>query len=221
MLVFAIGGGIAGLAGCLFTNWGGFISPTVFGLSQSAQIIIFVLVGGLGTLVGPILGAVAIEYLITLIGSQQTLNADLMLGVVLVAFVLLVPQGVVPVVRGVTQRLFQHRRGTALGEPEGRTAVTVPLLRSPTGLTMRFDGVTAVEAVDFALGEMELRCLIGPNGAGKSTFFKMLTGQLAPSAGTVVIPRPGHHRCEDPRDCPSRRRHQDAGAECVQRAVGA
>ena len=120
MLVFAIGGGIAGLAGCLFTNWGGFISPTVFGLSQSAQIIIFVLVGGLGTLVGPILGAVAIEYLITLIGSQQTLNADLMLGVVLVAFVLLVPQGVVPVVRGVTQRLFQHRRGTALGEPQGR-----------------------------------------------------------------------------------------------------
>ena len=64
LLVFAIGGGIAGLAGCLFTNWGGFISPTVFSLSQSAQIIILVLVGGLGTLIGPILGAVAIEYLI-------------------------------------------------------------------------------------------------------------------------------------------------------------
>ncbi|HEX4178468.1 MAG TPA: hypothetical protein VHY57_08520 [Rhizomicrobium sp.] len=110
LLVFTIGGGIAGLAGCLFTNWGGFISPTVFSLSQSAQIIIFVLVGGLGTLVGPILGAVAIEYLISVIGSQQTLNADLILGVVLVAFVLLVPQGVVPVVRGGVQRLYLLRR---------------------------------------------------------------------------------------------------------------
>jgi len=118
LLVFAIGGGIAGLAGCLFTNWGGFISPTVFGLSQSAQIIIFVLVGGLGTLIGPILGAVAIEYLISVIGSQQTLNADLILGVVLVAFVLLVPQGVVPVLRNGVQRLLALRRPAALRAPK-------------------------------------------------------------------------------------------------------
>lgn len=60
----------------------------------------------------------------------------------------------------------------------------VPLLKV-RGLTMRFGGVTAVDAVDMTLGEVELRCLIGPNGAGKSTFFKMLTGQLRPSAGTV------------------------------------
>ena len=50
-----------------------------------------------------------------------------------------------------------------------------PLLEAK-GATMRFGGVTAVNAVDFVLGEVELRCLIGPNGAGKSTFFKMLTG---------------------------------------------
>jgi ABC-type branched-subunit amino acid transport system permease subunit len=110
LAVFTIGGGIAGLAGCLFTNWGGFISPTVFSLSQSAQIIIFVLVGGLGTLIGPILGALAIEYLISIIGSQQTLNADLILGVVLVAFVLLVPEGVVPVLRNILQRVIPQRR---------------------------------------------------------------------------------------------------------------
>jgi branched-chain amino acid transport system permease protein len=115
LLVFTIGGGIAGLAGCLFTNWGGFISPTVFSLSQSAQIIIFVLVGGLGTLIGPILGAVAIEYLISIIGSQQTLNADLILGVVLVAFVLLVPEGVVPVLRNGLRRLVPQRRRNATG----------------------------------------------------------------------------------------------------------
>jgi ABC-type uncharacterized transport system ATPase subunit len=53
------------------------------------------------------------------------------------------------------------------------------------GLTMRFGGVVAVDAVDFELKEAELRCLIGPNGAGKSTFFKCLTGQLRPSAGEV------------------------------------
>ena len=62
--------------------------------------------------------------------------------------------------------------------------MTVPLLQT-SGLTMRFGGVTAVDSVDFSLAEVELRCLIGPNGAGKSTFFKMLTGQLVPSAGSI------------------------------------
>jgi branched-chain amino acid transport system ATP-binding protein/urea transport system ATP-binding protein len=52
---------------------------------------------------------------------------------------------------------------------------------------MHFGGVVAVDRVDFALRENELRCLIGPNGAGKSTFFKCLTGQLRPTAGDVVI----------------------------------
>jgi branched-chain amino acid transport system ATP-binding protein len=62
--------------------------------------------------------------------------------------------------------------------------MSAPLLKA-TGLSKRFGGVTAVDTVDFSLAERELRCLIGPNGAGKSTFFKMLTGQLTPSAGTI------------------------------------
>jgi branched-chain amino acid transport system ATP-binding protein/urea transport system ATP-binding protein len=60
----------------------------------------------------------------------------------------------------------------------------VPLLETKA-LTMRFGGVVANDNVNFKLGEMELRCLIGPNGAGKSTFFKMLTGQLTPTSGSV------------------------------------
>ncbi|WP_428487123.1 ABC transporter permease subunit [Rhodopila sp.] len=99
LLTFMIAAGIAGLAGCLFTVWGAFISPTVFSLTMSAQVIIYVLVGGLGTLLGPILGAVGIQYLIILAGSQSMVDSNLGLGVVLVAFVLLVPQGVVPVIR--------------------------------------------------------------------------------------------------------------------------
>jgi branched-chain amino acid transport system ATP-binding protein/urea transport system ATP-binding protein len=54
------------------------------------------------------------------------------------------------------------------------------------GLSMRFGGVVAVDAVTLGVGEGELRCLIGPNGAGKSTFFKCLTGQLKPTAGRIL-----------------------------------
>ena len=59
-----------------------------------------------------------------------------------------------------------------------------PLLET-RALGMRFGGVLAVDNVNLAVAEGELRCLIGPNGAGKSTFFKCLTGQLKPSAGRI------------------------------------
>jgi ABC-type branched-subunit amino acid transport system permease subunit len=112
LITFAIGGGVAGLAGCVFVNWGGFISPPVFGLAQSAQIIIFVLLGGLGTLLGPILGAFAVQYLISRIGAQQIFDANLLLGAILVGFVLLVPQGVVPAATGLLARAFRRRPST-------------------------------------------------------------------------------------------------------------
>ena len=96
LFCFTLGGAIAGLAGCLFANWGAFTSPTIFGLAQSAQIIIWVIVGGLGTLVGPVIGCVAIQWLTTQIGTQQVFNSNLVLGAILVAFVLLVPRGIVP-----------------------------------------------------------------------------------------------------------------------------
>ena len=110
LLAFVVGGGIAGLAGCLYTLWGAFISPTIFGLATSAQIIIWVMIGGLGTLIGPVLGAVAIQVLVTAIGGQQLLDANFVLGAILLVFVLVLPAGVVPTVeRGVTAL---WRRGT-------------------------------------------------------------------------------------------------------------
>jgi branched-chain amino acid transport system ATP-binding protein len=70
-----------------------------------------------------------------------------------------------------------------------------PVLQT-VGLSVRFGGVEAVRDVNLSLAERELRCLIGPNGAGKSTLFKLLTGQLAPTAGRIVFRGEditGHH----------------------------
>ena len=54
-------------------------------------------------------------------------------------------------------------------------------------LVKRFGGLQATDTVDFDLRRGELRCLIGPNGAGKSTFFKLLTGQIEPTSGTILF----------------------------------
>jgi urea transport system permease protein len=99
LAVFVVGGAIAGLGGALYVNWGAFVSPTIFALSLSAEIIIWVTVGGLGTLIGPVVGCFLIQYLVAQIGSQQTFNSNLILGVILIAFVLLLPKGLIPTVR--------------------------------------------------------------------------------------------------------------------------
>ncbi|KFI29777.1 branched-chain amino acid ABC transporter substrate-binding protein [Paenirhodobacter enshiensis] len=55
------------------------------------------------------------------------------------------------------------------------------------GLTRRFGGLTAVDAVDFRLSRGEVRAIIGPNGAGKSTFVGLLSGLIAPGAGSIAF----------------------------------
>src|SRR5260370_21676285 len=63
LLAFVISAALAGLAGALFASWGNFINPEVFSLPQAALVVIWVLVGGRGTLWGAILGAVVVRYL--------------------------------------------------------------------------------------------------------------------------------------------------------------
>ena len=120
LATFTIGGALAGFAGCLFANWGNFVSPTIFGLAQSAQIIIWVIVGGRGTLIGPIVGCIGIQWLTTALGANQPsggsdwwakifANAPLIFGVILIAFVLLVPKGLVPTLGDLGQWLLTSR----------------------------------------------------------------------------------------------------------------
>ena len=105
LATFAIGAAIAGLAGCLYVNWGAFVSPGVFSISQSAQIIIWVIVGGRGTLIGPIISCVLLQWLVTSLGAQQNVDVNLVLGLILAVFVLLIPGGILPSL----QRLFLRR----------------------------------------------------------------------------------------------------------------
>ena len=110
MVTFGIGGGIAGVSGILFANWNAYISPTVFELALSAQIIIWVVIGGLGTLIGPVLGAIGLGYLSIELGTQRTVDVNLVLGAILLIFVLAVPQGLLPTARFLALRYLPWAR---------------------------------------------------------------------------------------------------------------
>ncbi|APE45660.1 branched-chain amino acid ABC transporter permease (plasmid) [Sulfitobacter alexandrii] len=105
-VLFAIGAAIAGLAGALFANWAEIVTPNLFSLGQSAEIIIWCIVGGLGTRIGPILGAAGLAYLKFLLGQQSLIDNTLITGLILVLFVLFLPRGLAPAVAALIRAVF-------------------------------------------------------------------------------------------------------------------
>jgi len=65
-------------------------------------------------------------------------------------------------------------------------AAVTPLLMTQ-GLSRSFGGLKAVDGVDFAITEGEIRAIIGPNGAGKTTFVSLVCGRIQPSSGKVFL----------------------------------
>jgi len=110
--LFTIGGLMAGLSGLLFANCV-FVSPTMFSLFYSAQIIIWVMIGGVGTLLGPIVGSVLLQMLVAWAGTLPNVNPMLLLGLVLMGIVLVLPQGLQPAIASLVGRLVPRRGGPA------------------------------------------------------------------------------------------------------------
>ena len=96
LTVFVIGGAIAGLSGVLFAAWGSYVSPNVFSMTFTAQIIVWVLVGGLGTLSGAVVGCVLVQVVMTWLGEAKLADTNLVLGAAFVVLVLFARRGLVP-----------------------------------------------------------------------------------------------------------------------------
>jgi len=189
VIVFTIGGAIAGLAGGAYAGWGSFMNPAPFSLPAAALIVIYVLVGGKGSLVGAFIGAVAVEWLSTALGGMLPSSTTLVVGAILIGVVLLVPGGLTPLIGNVLSRAFPRRsparRQAAAGSAFGAGARGREL--QTHGLVKMFGGLKAVDSISLEFPAGELHCLIGPNGAGKSTFFNLLVGQYRPTRGTILL----------------------------------
>jgi branched-subunit amino acid ABC-type transport system permease component len=132
LAIFMIGGAMAGLSGLLFAN-SVFVSPTMFSLPVSGQIIIWIIIGGLGTLIGPVIGCILMQILTNYLGTLSQVKGfgwvdpNLVLGVLLVVFVLLVPKGLTALVADGWRWLASlAARPRAVAEPAARERTSNP-----------------------------------------------------------------------------------------------
>ena len=190
-----------GMGGGVFAYYLTFIDPRgMFDIVISVQIVLAVLLGGKGTLWGPVLGAFMIEPLFEFTNTELPGgNWRLVLSGGLMALVVLfLPRGIIPSVRSLWRARTERGKAALVGarlERPLRAGERPPLAASssPNGrpilevkeLRKSFGGLRAVDGASFAVPEGSTSALIGPNGSGKTTIFNLIGGTMSPDGGEV------------------------------------
>ena len=181
LAAFTLSGAAAGLAGALLANHNLFISPSLMHWTQSANLLIMVLVGGIGLRHGGVAGAVVMLTLEEVL-RLWTEYWHLPLGVLLLGVVFGARAG--RPAGAMVRRRATARRARRIAMNAVNSAV--PALEA-RGLVRRFGALVATDQVSLSLAPGEIHALIGPNGAGKSTLIHLLSGTLAADAGTLLL----------------------------------
>ena len=202
VLAFVVSSVYAGVGGVFFAANSLSSSRRYVLFSFSVTFFTSALMGGSGTLFGPLVGVVH-NLIPTLFASLQEYQLYIYGGIILVTIVFL-PKGIVGSLRQTS--LFRLRR-----RPRAAIAADPSVLDFPGdtvnqetvlvvhGLAKNFGGIRALSGVDVAIKRGSVHGLIGPNGSGKSTFVNVVSGVFRPSAGTmtfgnkVLPPQRPHH----------------------------
>ncbi|PZX17152.1 branched-chain amino acid transport system permease protein [Palleronia aestuarii] len=209
LIAVSVSAALSAMVGTFHAMYLTYIEPaSMFSLQLSIQIAMFALIGGIGTIWGPLLGAVLLvpitEFARGALGAEAIGLHGFVYGLVLMLVVLFMPDGIM----GVLSR-FSGARKAQDGGDEGHIAAASPSRTPPEigkpvlkveNLEKHFGGLHVTNDVSFTLREGEILGLIGPNGAGKTTLFNMISGFLAPDGGSVsVLGRDGTwHSPSDP-----------------------
>ena len=186
--VFTVGGAVAGLAGALYVHRTGFVSPQIFGFALATNVVLWTLVGGRGTIIGPVIGTLAINFASATLADVWLQYWTLATGVIFVAAVALVPEGLVPSLLRAAGRPGRRSRDPALlATPPDTSASNGSAVFEAAGVDKSFGYFKVLDSVTLTMDEPELRCLIGPNGAGKSTLLDVLCGQQDCQDGSVTM----------------------------------
>lgn len=214
--VFALSAGLAGMAGWVF-SFLVYQSPGTFGWVQSVNLLVMVIIGGLNTRLGPILGAVLVSVFPFVVKIDPFLQ-EVVFGAVFVAVIVFFPRGLVGLGELIARRIragIAARRTAApapLSTPAGEAtdhaddgttppndgdAGTRDAGTPDAGTDIALDargigfsyvpGVPVLREVDMRVRRGTIHGLIGPNGSGKSTLVNLISGELRSQTGAIEL----------------------------------
>ncbi|MBV8235773.1 MAG: branched-chain amino acid ABC transporter ATP-binding protein/permease [Acidimicrobiia bacterium] len=204
---FALSAGFVGVAGWLGAQRFVLVSSQTANANDSFRYVITVVVGGMGTLAGPILGALGFSLGFGIAWVQNTFREyqGLLFGTLGLIAVATAPEGTVGNLRRYLRayNLRRAKRGHVaqlVPPPDVAPELQRPAVRTRDasdagngeilrvdGLTKRFGGVAALSDVDLVVKRGSVHALIGPNGSGKTTFINVVTGLYKPTGGRIEL----------------------------------
>src|SRR5204862_8362716 len=187
--VFLFSGAVAASAGGLFASLQSYITPDAFTIELSVLFFIAILIGGRGSILGPLLGTILLtvlpEFAAPLVAWSTFLYA-----VLLLVIVLLMPGGIAELLDFKNRRPLESNRAIVprpdllkrlLGQNTEPGALTLEQV------ALSFGGVRAIDGLDLTILPGQVHGLIGPNGSGKTTTLNVISGYYTPQNGTAKL----------------------------------
>ena len=214
LMAFAIGAAFAGMTGVFFIAKLQMATPEMFNFSVSSMLLVMVVLGGMGSVWGVVLGAVILQLMQTwflpeMTGWLHSLGeatgigwltridlidwTQMIFGIILVVMMLFRREGLIPATRKTPALSVEAQHA------EVRRGGFVNLDRIPKwtpkpgnalevrGVTVRFGGLTALNKIDLIVPAGGVVAVIGPNGSGKSTLFNVITGLVPADEGSITF----------------------------------
>ena len=180
LLAIALSAAYTGAAGVFFAHQGQYLNSDSFPFETSILFLVALLLGGMRTRLGPLLGTVILVVYPTFITAVSNYQY-LILGIVLVAMLLFLPEGL----------LAKFDRVSSVTEDRNAKPQPprLPPERALRGIALAkyFGGVRAVDGVDVTIEPGHVYGIIGPNGSGKTTLVGLLTGLHVPTSGALTV----------------------------------
>jgi branched-chain amino acid transport system permease protein len=187
--IFLLAGALAAVAGGLFASLQTYITPDAFTFDLSVLFFIAILIGGRGSILGPMLGTIILTILPEFAAPLAAWSTFLY-AVLLLLIVVVMPGGIAALLD------FRNRRPLASNRAIlPRAAALADILRARAGgrtlrlrgIALSFGNVRAIDGLDLDVAPGLIHGLIGPNGSGKTTTLNVISGYYAAKSGTMAL----------------------------------
>ena len=183
---------IAGLAGFSYANFSAVVAPELTSFVFGTELVIYVALGGRGTLIGPLVGTIGIDVLSSYLSGDLPYVWKLIVGLIFIAVIVALPNGIAPLVEAAWRRVVHARRAA------GSDRLVVRLCSKPVaavstttleivGVSKSFGSLKVLEGINLTIVDGELVSLVGPNGAGKTTLMRCVSDGRERSSGLVRV----------------------------------